>query len=183
MRLVYLILCVASVVLAVIAYCLFGAYIVMSHLQDYAGLPPPLFRVGGVIVSADAVFVGSWYGGRIYKFDFAGKLLKEIDVHGEPIWITQNGERVVVHYSGREWALDDPDFRVRDPGGVRATVERTWWGHPMLVVRHADGATSHAELQPWHVTVLRNLYPAGLSLPIAFAFTLAAIWLRRRLRN
>lgn len=183
MRVVYLTFYVSSVVLAVIAGGLFGVYVIMSHLQDFAGLPPPLFKVGGIIESENAVFVGSWYGGRVYKFDFTGKLLKEVDIHGEPVWITRDGERVVVHYSGREWALDDPEFRVRDPGGVTATVERTWWGHPMLVVRHADGTTSRAELQPWHVTVLRNLYPAGLSLPIAFAFTLAAICFRRRLRS
>lgn len=183
MRRMYL-LYVASIVLALGAGCLAIVFILMTELQyQLPSLRRPLDRIGGIIVSNDAVFLASWYAGRIYKFDFSGNLLNTIDVHGEPVWITQDGESVVVHYSGREWALDDPSFRVRNPGGTTATVERTWWGHPVLVVRRVGGMASRASLQPWYVTILRNTYPAALWIPIAFAFTLAALWLRRRLRS
>ena len=183
MQRVRVIIYVASVVLALSAGCLGAVFIITTELQyHFDHWRRPLNRVGGVVVSADAVFVASWYAGRIYKFDFAGTVLSTYDHPGSPIRITQREEFIIVHYSGEQHVLDDPAFRVIDPHGVTAGVHRTWWGHPVMVVRRPDGATTRVSLQPWYVTVLRSTYPAALWLLLAVAFGVVALWTRKRLR-
>ncbi|MBI3406762.1 MAG: hypothetical protein HY040_00195 [Planctomycetes bacterium] len=133
-------------------------------------------------MSEDAVFVASWYAHQIYKFDFEGNLLNTFCQRGARS-ISKRDEFIVVHFAGKEQVLDDPAFRVKDPGATTAAVERTWWGHPLLVVRRADGVTTIAPLQPWYMTVLWNTYPGALWLPIAVVLGGVALWTRKRIRG
>ena len=170
---------VGAVFAAVCAACLALAFIITVEFRRWATDQRwPLGRIGGVVVSNDAVFVGSWYDGRIYKFDLAGNLLGWTDIHGEPIWIMRRGESIIVHYSGREWPLRDPAFRASHPSGIQATVDDTWWGHPMLKVSRPNQITK-VPLQPWYLTIIQSPYPGGLWLPVAFLFVLLAVWVRR----
>lgn len=179
MHLIFLILAA----LAVVAWCLAIAFILTT--ESFRWFDSRRWAVGsvdGVIASDDAVFVAESNHGRVYKFALDGTVIGWVDINGKPIRITRSGESIIVHYNSREWALDDPAFGVRDPGDVTAAIERTLWGHPLLVVRRADGNTK-ASLQPWYLTIVQSPYPGGVWPAAAIAFTLAAIWLRRRLRG
>src|SRR5688572_10488450 len=70
----------------------------------------PLIKIRGVITSNDGVFIAAQ--GRVYKFDFSGKILHLYVQHGGPLWIKRDGGAVVVRYNSREWPLREPGFRV-----------------------------------------------------------------------
>lgn len=156
--------------------------VVAAFKGDWNPLPRPLERMGGVIVSDDSVFVASWYDGRVYKFSFDGHLIGRSDGHDTPTRLTRRDGFVVVRSGSRERTLEDPAFRIRDPGGVMAEVERTWWGHPLLLVRRADGTTTRAPLQPWYLTMIQTPYPGMLWFFIMVGLVAVAMWARRRLR-
>jgi hypothetical protein len=170
MRFVLTVLYVLVSVLAIGFAALAGQFLVY-----YWGVPlypdwrAPLVSPGGVIASSDSVFIGYSAFCRVYKFDFDGNLLAQYYYHGQPISITAGENAVVVHHGTEEWTLEDPAFRIEDPQGTMAEIQRTWWGHPILVVRTPD-ETKRAEIQPWNVTVFRQLYPAGLSIPLFIVF-------------
>jgi hypothetical protein len=175
---VYATVYLVSVVLAASAAALGLASILVGACTGVVGWRYPLDSVGGIIVSEDAVFIGGKHTGRVYKFGLDGALLDWVDTHGQPVSITQNGDSIVVHYSGREWALTNSGFRVSDPHGTIATVERTWWGRPVLAVRRSDGTTIRAFLQPWYLTLIQMPYPAMAWPLVAVAFGLIARWSR-----
>ena len=167
-----------SLALAIAAGCLF----IVTEVRDgfrrrwFADRQWPLGKVGGVIVSNDAVFVGAWYDGRVYKFGFDGRVLDWFDNHGAPIWIHQLGDSIVIHYSGRAWQLERPGFKVLSPPqGTSGEVLRTWYGHPLLRVRRPEGTTI-VSLQPWHMTLFQHPYPAGMLVPLSLVLFFAARW-------
>ncbi len=140
-----------------------------------------LGAVNGVVVSDDAVFVAASHN-RVYKFALDGTIIDWVGIDGGPIRITRSGESIVVEYSGNQWALEDPGFQPRDPIGFTASVESTWYGHPLLVVDRSKGKRT-VSMQPWYMTLLQVPYPGGACVYVGLAFSLLAVWVRRRMRR
>lgn len=183
MHSVYTVIQVTAICLAVVAVSLLVVAKVFSTFPHWFSRQRlPLQVVHGVITSADKVFVADGYAGRVYKFDFNGDLLRWLDWPGRPIWIRSAGASIIVHYSGRDTPLEDPAFKIWDPHGVTASMERTWCGHPVLVVRRPDGTTTRRSLQPWYLTVVQSPYPADLWFLVFMASCLVGVWAARRRR-
>jgi hypothetical protein len=143
------------------------------------GMPLPLGADAGVIVSEGAVFVGGKDRGRVYKFDYEGRLLAYKSIGGQPISISARGDRVAVTYNSRTSDVPEPQFRITNAPGVTARVVRTWWGHPMLEVVGPEWV-KRSELQRWYVTAVQIPYPAGLWFAAAIASGMLAGWARER---
>lgn len=115
-----------------------------------------LGSTNGVVVGKDGVFVAS--GARVYKFGLDGEMIKWVITPGAPIHITSADEHVIVHHGGESSPIGEAGFRVIDPGDMTATVERSWWGHPMLKVRDGTGVRV-SSMQPWYLTLVQTPYP------------------------
>ncbi len=178
----------AIFVLSVLVAIATGVLFIVTEVKDslrhrwFSHQQWPLGKTGGVIVSGDAVFVGAWYDGRVYKFDFNGQVLDWFDNHGAPIWIEQHGDSIVINYSGSGRRLDQSGFRVTDAQGRSAEVVRTWYGQPLLVVR-GPGGTRTVPLQSRWMTLFQHPYPAGVLVPICLGLILLARWLYQKQRN
>ncbi|MFQ5503087.1 MAG: hypothetical protein ACE5EQ_12460 [Phycisphaerae bacterium] len=168
--------------LGAIAMCLAFTSVVMKlaliRLDD---LRWAVGHIESVVVSKDAVFLANDQR-RVYKFALDGTVIDWVSIGGTPLHITRSGDSIIVHQSTNEWAMEDPGFRVRDPVGFTATVERTWYGHPMLAVDRA-GVKTRVSMQPWYMTLLQAPYPGMFWVWVGFAFIFLAQCARRRLRR
>jgi hypothetical protein len=141
---------------------LFGAF---PHW--FAGQRLPLQEVRGVVPGEEVVFIGSSSAGRVCKFDLNGELVDWHQLRGRPISLSRRDDALVI--GGRP--IEDPAFHPGDPArAVQATVEHTWWGHPILVIHRPEG-TERRELQPWYFTLVQTPWP-GL---VWWAFFIACL--------
>jgi hypothetical protein len=144
--------------------------------QFFHGRRLPLGRVDGIVPGENVVFVASGSTGRIYKFDLNGNLLDWTDIQGRPIRIFRHGESMMVHYSGREWPLEGPEYDLGDRQRTPSvTLENTWWGDPVLLVSRND-ETSRVSLQPWYLTALQYPWPGWLYPVFLIVFCLVERW-------
>lgn len=168
------------VFISAIAWCPALAFIVTN--EAYFWLDRSRWAIGsidGVVVSRDAVYIAEAHHGRVYKFDLDGNVVGWVDVHGQPIRITQEGRQVVVHYNRDERPINDPEFVVNDPGDVTATVTRSWWGHPSLEVHDSSGVRI-SSMQPWYLTLVQSPFPGGAWPATAIGLSLVALFQYRR---
>ncbi len=119
------------------------------------------------MASNDAVFVASWYDGRVYKFSLSGELLSWYSINAEPISIVQREDKIVALHNNVETVIDARGFNIASNHDVVASVKRTWWGQSMLIVQQ-NGTEFTSPLQPWYLTLFQSPYPGGLWLPLAF---------------
>jgi hypothetical protein len=163
-----------SLAYALIVMCIgwFGSWILPHKLL-------PLGRVGGVISSDQAVFIGSCDTGRVYKYDMQGEIQSWYQVWGKPIRIRQSGRSILIQYSGKEHELSEPAFRIAHDG-PNVIFKHNWLGAPMLEIPSANGMTAEVYLQPWYLTVIQINYPGLLSWPLTFA---CAVLLKKSYRK
>jgi hypothetical protein len=177
MRFTYLAIRWAALTLAALCVAHFVVMFACGGVPTFWGrVRLPMARIDGVIAGNSAVFVCSSTTGRVYAFDHDGHLVDWYQAPGRPISISRAGDVIQVHYSGHEWLLED--YR---PGGgiVEAAVEKTWWGHPILVVTRPEG-TTRVPLQPWYFTVVQGPWPGALVGPVFILSVLVADWAKRR---
>lgn len=183
MRRTYLILRTFLICSIAIMLCLALLVLVLGAIpQWFARERLPLGSIRGTVFGNDAVYVASSTAGRIYKFSLNGDLLDWIDIHGRPIWITRQGNSIMVHYSGREWAIEDPAFRVQGPITDEGTIEHTWCGQPLLVANRLQSA-SKISLQPWYLTAVQSPWPGLLYGPLLIVMILVAFWAHKRIQT